>query len=281
MIIVDYNGVAVGTIVMEKLVLDENLIRHVILNRIRMYRKKFHEHYGEIVLAVDSKKPWRGEVFPQYKAKRKEARQESEMDWSEVFRITSLIHEEIAENFPYKVVKVDRCEADDVIATLVEHTQEFGHYEPVLIISADKDFVQLQKYGNVKQYSPALKKFMVTENPRKDLLDLILKGDQADGIPNVLSADNCFTDSIRQTPLRQTTIDKLTEDINYMGEEVYRNYLRNKKLIDLSETPNHLKQEIINNFTSQGDKLHNRKKVMPYLINKQCRQLLDDIGDFI
>lgn len=281
MILIDYNGLAVGTIVMEKLALDENLIRHVILNRIRMYRKKFHDQYGEVVLAVDSKKPWRGEVFPQYKAKRKEARKESSVDWSEVFRIISMICEEIKDNFPYKVVKVDRCEADDIIATLVELTQEFGHGENVMIVSADKDFVQLQRYSNVKQYSPALKQMMMSDNPRKDLFDLILKGDQADGIPNVLSGDNSFTDSIRQTPLRQKVIDKLLEDINCMGEEVYRNYNRNKKLIDLSETPAELKKEIINIFVNQDNQAANKKKVMPYLIDKKCVQLINDIGDFV
>lgn len=280
MILIDYNGLAVGTIVMEKLALEEDLIRHVILNRIRMYRKKFHGQYGEIVIAVDSKSPWRHDVFPQYKAKRKEARKESTTDWKEVFRITSLVCEEIKANFPYKVVKIDRCEADDIIATLAEQTQEFGFSEPVMIVSSDKDFVQLQRYSNIKQYSPALKKMMTTDNPRKDLFDLILKGDQADGIPNVLSADNCFTDSIRQTPLRQKVIDNLIENINCMGEEVYRNYLRNKKLIDLSETPEPLKKEIINNFVSQ-DPQANKKKVMPYLVDKKCMLLLNDIEDFV
>lgn len=280
MILIDYNGLAVGTIVMEKLALEEDLIRHVILNRIRMYRKKFRDQYGEVVIAVDSKSPWRHDVFPQYKAKRKEARKESSVDWREVFRITGLVCEEIKENFPYKVVKVDRCEADDIIAALAEQTQEFGFGEPVMIISSDKDFVQLQRFNNIKQFSPALKKMMTTNNPRKDLLDLILKGDQADGIPNVLSADNCFTDSIRQTPLRQKAIDSLMEDVNCMGDQVYRNYLRNKKLIDLTETPEALKKEIINNFVNQ-DPQTNKKKVMPYLVDKKCMQLLNDIEDFV
>ena len=281
MILIDYNGLAVGTIVMEKLALEEDLIRHVILNRIRMYRKKFHKEYGEVVIAVDSKNPWRHDIFPQYKAKRKEARKESSTDWKEVFRITGLVCEEIKANFPYKVIKVDRCEADDIIATLAEQTQEFGYGDNVMIVSSDKDFVQLQRYSNIHQYSPALKKMMTSTNPRKDLFELILKGDQADGIPNVLSGDNSFTDSIRQTPLRQKVVDKLLEDVNCMGEEVYRNYLRNKKLIDLSETPDHLKKEIINIFESQDTQASNKKKVMPYLVEKKCMQLLNDIEDFV
>jgi len=280
MILIDYNGIAIGTIVMEKLAVEENLIRHVILNRIRMYRKKFKQQYGEVVVVADSKRNWRYDVYPQYKFKCKDARKESTIDWQEVFSITNLVREELADNFPYKVLQVEGCEADDIISTLVENTQEFGNYEPVMIVSSDKDFVQLQRFDNVKQFSPSLKKFYTENNPRTQLAELILKGDQADGIPNVLSADNCFTDGIRQTTLRQKAIDQLMEDPKALGEEVYRNYMRNKKLIDLSETPGSLKQEIINSFIEQ-DKLHNKKKVMPYLIEKNCRQLLDDLGDFV
>lgn len=281
MILIDYNGIAIGTIVMEKLAVEENLIRHVILNRVRMYRKKFKQQYGEVVIVADSKRNWRYDVFPQYKFKRKDARKESTIDWQEVFRITNLVREELADNFPYKVLQVEGCEADDIISTLVENTQEFGNYEPVMIVSSDKDFVQLQRFDNVKQFSPSLKKFYTENNPRAQLAELILKGDQADGIPNVLSADNCFSEGIRQTTLRQKAIDQLLEDPKAMGDEIYRNYLRNKKLIDLSETPEHLKQEIINKFINQGDKQENRKKVMNFLIEKNCRQLLDDIGDFV
>ena len=245
-----------------------------------MYRKKFGEKYGEVVITTDGMKNWRYDIYPQYKAKRKSSRKESKVDWKEVFRITNLIREEIAENFHYKVLQHDRCEADDIIAALVENTQEFGNYEPVMIISADKDFAQLQKYDNVAQYSPMTKKFIKEEHPRKQLIELVLKGDQADGIPNVLSADNVFVDGIRQTALRQSAIDQLTKDPMSMGLEVYRNYQRNYKLINLSMAPAEYKQEIINNFESQ-QKSADKTKVMNYFMEKRCRNLLEDLGDFI
>lgn len=280
MILIDYNGIAIGNIVAQKIELDENLIRHMILNSIRMYRSKFHAKYGEIVICRDGFKNWRKEVFPQYKFKRKEARKQSPMDWNEVFRITELVLQEIKENFPYKVVEVDEVEADDIIAALCEDTQEFGRNEPVLIVSKDKDFVQLQKYSNVHQFTPQTKKMIVEPNPRKAKMELILKGDQADGVPNVLSPDNSFTDGIRQKPLRQKVIDQLIEDQHCMGEEVYRNFLRNKKLIDLEQLPDHLKEKIIYNYDGQ-EKQSYRTKVFPYLIAKRCRRLLEDVEDFI
>ena len=286
MILIDYNAIAISNIVTQKLAIDENLIRHMILNSIRMYRKKYLREFGEVVIASDSGRNWRFEAFPQYKAKRKEARKQSSIDWKEVFRITNKIFEELKDNFPYKVVVVNDCEADDVIAQLVVNTQvDFGHLEPVMIISSDKDFGQLQKYPNVRQYSPMLKKEIKIDNPRLQLVELVLKGDQADGIPNVLSCDDTFTQGIRQTPLRQTKIDEIIKDLNdgelLYAASWYRNYLRNKKLIDLTETPEHLKREIINKFEEQGDRSANKKKVMNYLIANQCSNLLGALGDFV
>lgn len=280
MILIDFSGIAIGNIVTQKLDPDENLIRHMILNSIRMYRSKYHRKYGEVVICTDGFKNWRRDAFPPYKFKRKEARKESKVDWSDMFRIINMVLEEIKENFPYKVVEVAEVEADDIIATLCEDTQEFGKNEPVLIISKDKDFVQLQKFNNVEQFSPQVKRFVKEPNPRKAKMELILKGDQSDGVPNVLSPDNCFVEGIRQKPLRQNVIDQLIEDQQCMGEEVYRNFLRNKKLIDLGETPKHLKEKIIYNYERQ-DKSGNKGKVFPYLVAKRCRRLLEDVEDFI
>ena len=286
MILIDYNAIAISNIVTQKLALDENLIRHMILNSIRMYRKKYFREFGEVVITSDGSKNWRYEAFPQYKFKRKDARKQSTIDWKEVFRITNKVFDELRENFPYKVVMHDQCEADDVIAQLVVNSQvDFGHQEKVMIISSDKDFGQLQKYSNVSQYSPMLKKEIKILNPRRHLLELILRGDQADGIPNVLSIDDCFTEGVRQTPLREAKIDEIMKDLDdgelLYAASWYRNYLRNKKLIDLTETPSTLKQEIINNFEQQGNKSDNKKKVMNYLIVNGCINLVEVIGDFI
>lgn len=282
MILIDYNAVAISSVVTQKLDVDENLIRHMILNSIRMYRAKFHKKYGEIVICTDGKRNWRYDVFPNYKFKRKDARKESKMDWNELFRITNMVLEEIKENFPYKVIEHKRCEADDIIATIVESTQEFGRHEPVVIVSSDKDFVQLQKYDNVDQFSPMKKNFIKDQNPRKQLVELILKGDQADGIPNVLSGDDCFVTGVRQTPLRQAKIDEMIADI-VEGELLYaaswyRNYQRNKKLIDLSETPHSVKEEILNTYDNQKPSTQN---VLNYLVSKRCRLLIESVGDFI
>jgi 5'-3' exonuclease len=189
MILIDFSGISIAPVAMGLANADENLIRHMILNSIRMYRQKFKDKYGEVVIVADAGGNWRKDVYPEYKAKRKDARAKSKVDWDEAFRCINLVRDELKEHFPYKVIHQWGCEADDAIAEIVKHTQEFGNHEEVMIVSADKDFRQLQKYGNVRQWSTATKKFLDEPNPRLYLEEHIIKGDTGDGVPNVLSDD--------------------------------------------------------------------------------------------
>ena len=280
MILLDYNAIAIGNFVVQKVAVDENMIRHMILNSIRMYRQKFSKEYGEMVIVADGMNNWRKDVFPNYKVKRKKNREESTIDWNEAFRIIGMVRDEIRDNFPYKVVHQDGCEADDSIAHIAMSTQEFGRYEPVMIISADGDFKQLQVHKNVRQFSPMTKKFVVEKNPKLELANKILKGDSGDGVPNVMSDDNVFLESRRQSILSAKKREALLDDPMALGEEVYRNYLRNKKLIDLSETPAPVVNNIINTYDSQ-DPLSNKGKVLNYLIQKRCKLLIESVGEFI
>ena len=280
MILLDYNAIAIGNVAVQRLAADEGLIRHMILNSIRMYRQKFHKEYGEMVIVADGMNNWRKEAFPQYKAARRKKRDESSIDWHEVFRIINMVREEIQENFPYKVMHEDGCEADDVIAQLALETQEFGKHEPVMIVSADGDFKQLQVYKNIKQFSPMTKKLVVENNPRTYLAEHILKGDAGDGVPNVLSDDNVFVDGRRQGILSAKKKAVLLDDPRALGDEIYRNYQRNQQLIDLKNCPQSVKESIINNFEQQ-DPWGNRPKVFPYLVQKRCKLLIECVGEFI
>ena len=283
MILVDFSGICLASIVMNK-DLEEDLARHMTLNTLRMYNSKFKSQYGEMVLACDGANNWRRGYFPPYKAARRASRTTSTMDWEKAFDILNTIREEIRENFPYKMVHIEGCEADDVIGTLVERSQEFGNYEDIMIVSSDGDFKQLQKYNNVSQFSPLLKRPVVESNPRLHLQEKILKGDTGDGVPNVLSDDYTFIDGRRQVPLRQKKIDTILEDLAE-GELLYaaswyRNYCRNETLIDLTKTPQHLKEKIINNFEEQ-DPWHNKGKVFPYLVAKRMNRLIESAQEFI
>ena len=281
MILIDYNQIALSNIIIQKLN-DENMIRHMILNSIRMYNKKYRDDYGEMVICCDGPNTWRREYFPEYKANRKN-RDDSGLDWNEVFRILNLVRDEISTNLPYKVIQLDGCEADDIIGTLVFETQEFGKDEPVKIISSDKDFIQLQKFKNVSQFSPMQKKEVKDKNPHTYLFNHIIKGDSGDGVPNVKSADNTFVEEgLRQTPIRAKQIEEWLDNSEKLSEvmdsEIYRNYQRNKTLIDLTQIPENISTSIINKFNNTKKPMQMR--VLNYLIKKRCNQLIESVEEF-
>ena len=277
MILLDYSQIALSNIIVQKLN-DENMIRHMILNSIRMYNKKYRNDYGQMVICADGMNTWRKEFYPQYKASRKKGRDSSGLDWQEIFRVLNLVRDEIKENLPYKVLHMEGCEADDIIGALTYETQEFGKFEPVMIISSDKDFIQLQKFSNVKQFSPIQKKAVTEKHPRKYLFEHVCRGDKGDGIPNVLSPDNCFVDEIRQPPLKQNLIDTWIDDESIMPEEIKRNFQRNKKLIDLNEIPNDIYNNIVNTYDDQKPAM--KMRVLNYLIKKRCNNLIEVVEEF-
>ena len=268
MILMDFSGIAVATIAVNK-VNDENMLRHMMLNSVRMYNKKFRNQYGQMIICCDGANNWRRGYFPQYKANRRKGRDESGFDWAEAFRIMHKVKDEIKENFPYKVIHLEGCEADDIIGTMVEHTQEFGQYEEVMIVSSDKDFLQLQKYNNVRQWSHILKKEIKDPHPKLNLIDKILSG------------DNTFVNGERQTPLSKKKKEAMMQDISEvvgLSAEWYRNYQRNRKLIDLTQTPQKLKNQIIDDFWIT---VFNEGKALPYLINNNMKQLIGSVEEFL
>jgi hypothetical protein len=279
MILIDYSGIAISSIFAQKQSVTEDLIRHMVLNQLRMYNLKYRKEYGTMVLACDGGS-WRKQIYPQYKANRKTSRDASGLDWKEFFRILGMVRDEIKEHLPYKVVHIQNVEADDIIGTLTEKTQNFGEHEPVMIISADKDFIQLQQYSNVRQFSPMTKAFVKEKDATQYLFEHIIRGDSGDGIPNVLSPDNTFVDKIRQKPISAKKIEQWGASRNaldkVMDESTYRNFQRNQALIDLSKVPQDKKALIINTFES----VKPNSNVLNYLISKRCTQLIECAEEF-
>ena len=255
--------------------IDENMVRHMILNSIRMYRMEHHSEYGEVVLTWDSKHSWRRDYFPEYKASRRKGREESDLDWDDIFGTLNKIRNEIKQNFPYKYLEVFGAEADDIIGFLCEENKD----EKIMIISGDKDFIQLQKYPNVTQWSPITKKQVNGFDPTIYLKEHILKGDTSDGVPNILSPDNTFVDGLRQRPLSRKKIQSwLLGGGSDWNDEVKRNFQRNSTLIDLSKTPEELKNQIRLEYNNapHGD----RSKLLNYFMQNKLKELTENIGEF-
>ena len=278
MIIIDMNQISLASLMMhlnmtkEKTV-DEGMVRHMILYSIRLYRNMFKEKYGEVILTYDSKHYWRRDYFPQYKMNRKKARENDSKDWDNIFGVLNKIKAEFKEYLPYKYLEVYGAEADDIIGTLCKQESE-----PVMIVSGDKDFIQLHKYENVKQYSPILKKRVNGHNPDTYIRTHILKGDTSDGVPNVLSPDITFTEGLRQRPLGKNKIETWLESMDSMPDEAKRNYQRNEKLINLDKIPQELEEQILSEIDEapHGD----RSKLLNYFIDNKLKELTESIGDF-
>ena len=284
MLLIDISGIFVATLYasineMDSEDVNENLLRHFALNMLRNVRLRYKQDKN-VVIACDGSiaQTWRKDVFPYYKAKRKENRDASGLNWPEIFEILNKITNEIDQYFPYKVLKIERAEADDIIGTL---TKEYYQDEQVTIISRDKDFKQLQRYHGVKQYDPLTKIEMTCDNPMAFLQEHIIRGDSGDGIPNFLSQDDCFVQKIRQKSIMQKKLETwLTQDyLEIVGDdkEMLRNWKRNEQLIDLTFTPKDIQHDIIATYESMQSKKGN---IFNYCMKFGLRNLMDSISDF-
>jgi len=296
MIVVDYNQTAIGSFMAEiKGKQDPQvnlpLLRHMVLNTIRSYKKRWGNEFGDIVIACDNRHYWRRQYYPYYKASRKATRESSGMDWNEIFGALNLIRDEIAEYLPYPLIDVDGAEADDVIGTLAEYSQTIGEEgplfadeivpDPFLIVSGDHDFKQLQKFPNVRQWAPAQKRWVKIKGPADQvLLEHIIIGDKGDGIPNMLSDDDVFVEGKRQRPIRKVLLNKwkTLPPEEFVTGETAHGYTRNSTLIDLTKTPEDIKEAIINSYVSQLG--GNRNQLLNYFIENKMDRLIDIIDDF-
>lgn len=282
MIIFDYQQIAISNLMEQigssKTSVDENLVRHMILNTIRTYVKKFKESHGpEVVIACDNRNYWRKEFFQYYKAGRKKARDSSGHDWASIFESLNKIRQELKENSPYKVIDVDGAEADDIIGVL---TQKYSANEKIMILSSDKDFAQLQRYPNVEQYSPILKKYIKESLPLVQLKQLIIRGDKSDGIPNILSADDCIVSGVRQKAITETKIvNWLNQDPKeFCTDDMLRNYSRNELMIDLTKIPEKVRDGVLNSYeTVKG---RTKQEFMNYMIANRLKNLIEVAHEF-
>ena len=280
MILIDLNQVMISNLMAQSRgdlseLPSKDAVRHSILNTIRAFNVKFREEFGEVVLCADAADPWRRDIFPNYKHQRRKGRVESKIDWDGLFKIMSEIREEFSTKLPYKLMHVEKCEADDIIAILVAQRTE----DKYLIISGDKDFIQLQHYGDVYQFSPLLKSFIgENSDPIVFLREQIIKGDRSDGVPNILSDDDIFLRDERQKPINKKRLAEWSDTDNIpLGSETRKYFERNKKLIDLSMIPKEISESIINKYKDCKD--NDRSLLLQYFIDNKLKALIENIND--
>ena len=277
MILLDFSQTMIGSFMaMGKgsIVVEEDLLRHTVLNSIRQYKHQFrHVDHGAFVICCDSPKNWRKESFPEYKANRKKRRETDSTDWTSLFEFLHQMIADLREYFPYKVMRVERAEADDIIAVLTQEEMK----NPTTIISSDKDFIQLQKYEGVQQWSPLTKSF-VKGNPEESLWEKLIKGDVGDGVPNILSSDDTLvTEGKRQRPVSKKKMELWKTDRSDWNEDMKRNFNRNEMMVDLEKTPESIRINIINQFREQVPP-HGR--LMEYFTEKRLKNLMEHLDEF-
>lgn len=296
MILVDLQQITISNLMMQpgfhQSGIDENLLRHMILNALRSWRVKFNQKYGELVLCCESKRNWRRDVFPLYKENRRKFREkETKIDWNSIFTFFHKVQGELKTFFPYPIVQVDGAEADDVIAVLAkkfhEENSDFGSSnQRTLILSKDGDFEQLQKFDTIDQYDPMGKKFIKCDNPIKSLVEHIVEGCKGDGVPNLFSDDDCITNEDK----RQTTLTKkrrqegiqLVENAIKTGDFRNPNINRNRNMICFDCIPSNIGDEIVKEYEKElaHKKTLGRMHLYDFFFKNDMLILMNHIQEF-
>lgn len=292
MLLVDTSQILISSATMEMKLqkVDAGFLRHIFFSKILSIKKKFPEYSDKIVLALDDKDYWRKDVFPFYKGTRKKMREKSTIDWDSLFTSLNEVIADLEQLNYYSMVRVSRCEADDVIATICKYSQNNELVkqglveEPQLIkiISADTDLAQLQKYKNVSQWSPMQKKQVKPDDLRYFMFEHIMRGDTGDGVPNILSPDNSLMDGIRQKPMTEKFIQevmKMSDPHKELTGEVLRNYQRNEKLVNLDFIPQSYEDAIIAEYEAQKPK-KDKMKLMMYFQQHRMKVLSESLQEF-
>ena len=280
MILVDANQIAISHLMVRHKIengINIDSVRRSIVRVLARIAKKFKNDYGEMILCYDDKQYWRREVFPFYKKNRKQERESSKYDWDEVFSVLNIIRDEIRNNFPYRVIQVQGAEADDVIASVVMENDKKDVPEPVLILSADKDFIQLHKYSLVKQYDPIRNNWILNRDPVQYLQEHIIRGDRSDGIPNILTCDDAIVTGKPQKKMSKEKISSLasmdpSEFTNFIR---LRNWKRNAELIDFRQIPDTIIDRIISYFSNYEK---NETINLEYFIQNNIQDLIEEFS---
>lgn len=292
MILLDYNQAMLTAITPIYKKLPKNnpeefrkAIKAAFLERVRSINRKYRGEYGRLVICCESPNTpsWRKGYFQFYKAKRKAARDASQFDWTTIHSVMNEVRDDLGQFFNYPIMAVEGAEGDDVIATLA---RRFLNAEKrVLIFSGDKDFNQLHRYEGIVQYSPITQKFLKSDKPNRDLKEKIIRGDDGDGVPNILSKDNIFLIEDE----KQRSISKIKcnqwlekEPLEFCTtEDMRRNWIRNRTLIDFDFIPEPLAVSIVTHYEAELNKPSKEKSgLIDYFLDQGLPNFMASLQDY-
>lgn len=288
-VLLDFSNIAWATFHMNnKISKDKSLTpkqikqhwKYLMLNGIQKVKVKHRPN--ELVICFDSYS-WRKKFFPFYKARREMAKKKSGIDKTAFKESIDEIYADLIKYFPFKVVRVEWAEADDVIAALAKHISDRG--DQIIIASRDKDFKQLLT-SDIRLYDTVEGKFIKCEHPKTYLIKHVLMGDSGDDVPNVRSDDDVFiTEGKRQKNCGAKGVEKMLADgleETIKKEGLLANFRRNKKLIRLTKStiPGRVWNGAIDCYESQEAKKGNYMLLAEYFGNNRMRRLQKSIDKF-
>lgn len=280
MILIDSNQIFIACAMMYQKnngELNTHNVKSMIFSSLFNYIRINKATYGEAVICIDSIQSWRREIFEHYKSVRRKSKKADSTDWFSIYNIIDSVKRDLMEYFPFKVVETDGAEADDIIAVLIKNNEKEKH----IIISSDKDYFQLHKYPNVKQFSPLTKSLVKPDNSASNYLrEHIIRGDKGDGVPNILSTDTTFINGDRQKPITKKKIEQWfgRDPKEFCNELMLRNYHRNELLIDFNSIPDHIEKSIINIWSNQ--KTSPKSRLLNFFIKNRYKDLITEIDNF-
>ena len=254
--------------------------QYLILNSLQKLKVKHQPN--EMVICIDSPS-WRKKYFPYYKARREINRKKSGLDYGRFMEVIDDTVEDLRTYFPFKVVRQQWAEADDIIAVLVHLLKNSA--TQIVIASRDKDFKQLLTEG-VSLWDTHNWKWVRCDNPKTFLIKHILQGDAGDDVPNIRSdSDTFITEGKRQKPCGDKTVEKILEQglEEYIKQEgLISNFRRNKRLIRLSKhtIPEKVWSNIVHAYDAEEDKKGNYMLLTKYFGMKKMRRLAKSVDKF-
>lgn len=283
MILVDFSGLIIaGAMTQKKPVVDEGMLRHNCINTLLSVKKRFGAKYGEMVICCDSNNYWRKDIYPHYKGNRVESKEESTFDWKLFYTYLEKIKAEIKEVFPYRLLEINRLEADDIIGTLALTAKE-----DTVIYSRDQDFIQCLSNPRVKLWLANEKKLYEKLKPYEaewHLFEKVCQGDRGDFIPNIFSNITDLELGIKQKSCTAKNVELLykSDTDPLWTETLKKRFEENSKLISLKLVPDNYKEQIKEAF--ELPVIGSRGKIFGYLTNKKLNALgghfISDLGSF-
>ena len=225
-----------------------------------------------VIICQEGFKNWRKEVYPLYKANRVEGREASIIDFDKFYEVNNKFIKDfanIAQNFQF--LQVPNCEADDLIASITKYKQDVN----IIVQSSDRDFYQLFKYNNYKQWDAIKKQYISVVDPENYLTEKIILGDAGDNVPRISGL------KYRQGPkfIEKNVLPDLDKWLTETDckDEWERNY----KLIAFDAIPEELSSAIVEQVNTWQKGKFDARAYYNFMLDNKMASQIDFVTDYI